>query len=314
MYNKVIDMISKSSKIGVFMHINPDADSIGSSIALKLALEKLGKEVVLFCSEDIHENYSFMNIEKHYKNITSEKKFDLAILLDCPSYNRIDSYNHFTKIKNKIVIDHHLNNVIKADAKIVDIKSGCTGVLIYRLIKMMDIRFDKDICTCIYSAIVSDTGSFAYNNVTPEIFKISAECLENGIDNSQISYYLMTRKTRKQLKNFQEIISKFEFHNDIAICLIEYDFIKNSGNDSFDTFSALKFIDGVEGIKLFVLMTERNKNTFNISFRSRYIDTTIISTQFDGGGHASASGCVISGSGENIKSLLLSKAKDVING
>jgi phosphoesterase RecJ-like protein len=304
---KAEKLLRESNRVAIFAHINADGDTLGSSIALKLALESMGKEVDVYCDDNINSNYDFLDVKKHYVE-HDEKNYDLGIIVDCPEVNRIGKYGQlFDSTQKKLVIDHHLHNDINASVKIVDTEAGSAGIIVYRLLKQININLSKDIATALYAAISSDTGCFMFGNTTSEAHKITAELMEFNIDLNNINFFLFKRKTKEQLALFAAVINGLQFHDDnqIAISVVDQDTFKKTNTTYPDTVGLSNYLSGIDGIRVSAALTEIKTNMFIVSFRAIDIDVAEIAMEFKGGGHRLAAGCKISGKKENVVNKVL---------
>lgn len=311
MFHKVTTLIENAKKIAVFTHINPDGDALGSSVAFKLGLEQMGKSVDLYCDDVIHENYFFLNTNSYYIE-HKQTNYDLAVILDASDLMRIGKFSEiYNNTPKKLVIDHHLNNDIKADASIIDINAGSVGVLIYRLFHAMNINLNKEIATAIYTAISTDTGCFMFNNTTPEAHTIVAKLMEYNIDLEQANYFLFNRKTKSQIQLLNRALGNLQFHenNKIVMVVIKLsDFIETKTTYE-DTIGILNIIRGIDGVDLSILLTETQKDCYKVSLRSFEVNASNIANNFQGGGHKHAAGCRICGKLENVIDKLLVASK-----
>lgn len=311
MFQPFIDLLKEAKKIAVFTHINPDGDALGSSIALKLGLEKLKKEVDVYCDDTIHENYFFLNTKTYYVE-HAKKNYDLAIILDCPQLSRIGKFaSIYESTPKKAVIDHHLHSAIRADVSVVDTSAGSVGVLIYRLFNELNLTLDKDIAISLYTAISTDTGCFMHNNTTIEAHHIAGNLMEYEFDLEKANFYLFKRKTKAQIALFASALNNLQFHenNKIAIVAINKEDFDKTKTTYVDTVGISAYIAGIDDIDLAILLTETQDNCYLVSFRSSTIDTSVIAKEFLGGGHRNASGCRICGKKDNVINRLLEVSK-----
>jgi phosphoesterase RecJ-like protein len=311
MFEEVIRELKKATSVAVFTHINPDGDALGSSIAFKLALEQIGLKVDLYCDDEIHENYFFLNTQAYYV-AHEQKQYDLAVSLDAPNLSRLGKFaSLFCSIKKQIVIDHHLGNSIKAGIKIVDEKAGSVGVLVYRLIKEMSLPLNKQIATALYTAISTDTGCFLFNNTTSEAHIITAKLMKYQIDLDEANHFLFHRKTKSQIQLLNKALSQLQFHenNKVVISIIKQSDFEQTNTTYEDTIGILNVIRGIDGVDISILLTETQKDCYNISLRSYYSNVSSIATEFQGGGHKHAAGCRICGKIENVMNKLLEVIK-----
>ncbi|MGD9901422.1 MAG: bifunctional oligoribonuclease/PAP phosphatase NrnA [Spirochaetales bacterium] len=313
----IIKLIEGSKRVAVFTHINPDGDALGSSIAMKLGLEQLGKEVDLYSADtNIHENYNFLNIEEYYVEHENQN-YDLAIMVDCPELKRIGSYmGLYSSIPKKIVLDHHLNNTVKADKKIVDEKAGSVGVIIYRLFEKLGIKYSRNLATAIYTSVASDTGCFMHSNTTIESHLIAANMFKYGIDIDKINFYLFKRKTKNQIMLLSKALESLQFHEDnqIALVVIDREDFKKAKANYIDTIGISSLVGGIDNINVAAILTEMDENVFTLSLRCNHgADCSAIAREFNGGGHRSAAGCTIRGQKETVVNKVLEVCRRELN-
>lgn len=297
MFEEFQRKIEKAHKIAIFSHINTDADAIGSSVALKLALEQKNKKVGIFIQAPIPTNYNYLGVEK-YVNCSNIKNFDLAIGLDCPETSRFgDNQKIFYKITDSIQIDHHLGNKNFAKLNMVNFgeKSNCaTCYLLYILLKKLNYQITPQIATCLYSGIMSDTGRLLYE-VNPAILEVLSQLIEYGADTETINFYLFQNKLKKEVESFKLGINNLEYFldNKLSMVVLPFSVFDNTGITPLDTFSIVDYIKAIEGVEIGVLLSEYDKNSFIVSLRSKNISAENVAKVFGGGGHLHASGCRI---------------------
>ena len=313
MIKSCINLIETAKKIAIFTHVNPDGDALGSSIALKLGLESLNKQVDVYCDDIIHENYFFLGTQEYYVE-HKNTNYDLAIVVDCSELSRIGSYSTlFHTIPTKIVIDHHLNNKFDnlVNAQFIDSSAESSATLVYRLFEEMNIPLDKEIASSIYAGVSSDTGCFMHSNTTQESHFIVGKLMEYDIDLETINYYLFKRKTKGQITLFAEVLGSLQFHenNQIAMAVITQEMFKKTGTNNEDTVGISSYISGIENIELAVLLTETKDNCFKASLRSKNINANVIAQAFQGGGNKQAAGFRVCGKVENITNKILEVTK-----
>ena len=195
---------------------------------------------------------------------------------------------------------------------IVDDKAAATGELIYDLLKNMSIEIDKDIATCLYAAISTDTGSFMYDNTSAKTHEIAAELIRIGIAKEDINIHLYQSKSLERTKLFIKAMSNLEFYfeNKVAITMVTQEMLKESNAKMEDTEGIISFVRGISPVELAVLLKEFSENEVKVSMRSkRYIDVAEICLAFGGGGHIRAAGCTINTSLNEAKSMIIDEIK-----
>ncbi|MGN1208015.1 MAG: bifunctional oligoribonuclease/PAP phosphatase NrnA, partial [Christensenellales bacterium] len=163
MTKEIKDLIDRSKSVAVFFHVGPDGDAIGSGLAIKYALEQLGKDVTIFSQDEIGERMWFLDTSCVKTEIVSNK-FDLAFALDVSEVKRIGIMADVLKNCKEIInIDHHLDNENFTKFKIVDADASSTCELVCEFLKDLGVEFTKQIRFALYCGLATDTGCFMYS-------------------------------------------------------------------------------------------------------------------------------------------------------
>lgn len=296
---EVSEVIMGSEELLIASHVNPDGDNLGSSLALYLALKKLGKKVNVLWVDEIPKDYLFLpGIDKiiKAKDLNIEKDFDF-IALDSADLGRLGINEEIAKkSKNLINIDHHISNPGYGNYNYVDSKSSSTGEIVFELIKEMKIILDRDIATCIYTAITSDTGSFMYSNTTSKTHKIVSELYNEDLDTEKININLYQSNSFERTILHSNILMNVELHFDgkLAISSVDEKILNETGTLMEDTEGIVEKIRDINGVEVSILI-KKYDDSFKVSSRSkRYVNVSEVCEKFQGGGHKRAAGCTIS--------------------
>lgn len=292
---KLHGFIKQSKKILLSTHINPDGDGIGSGLALVNKLIKMGKKVDFINRDPLPVIYKFLpgsGLVKNTKKITG--KYDLAIVLECPELERNGGIVDYpTQAKLTVNIDHHLGNTMYGDLNIVDPTAAAVGEQLYRIMKELCWEIDKDVATCLYTAIVTDTGSFAYSNTTPEVHIIASELLKEGADPEYISSQVYA-STESAVKLMNLMLMKLKVEGRIGYSCLTKKMFKVSGASESETDNFINSIRAIKTVETAMLFKETGPKSVKVSFRSKgSADVNIIARRFKGGGHKHAAGAVI---------------------
>lgn len=313
------DMIlafKRATKIAIYTHINTDGDAIGSSCALKIALEKLGKNVDIFCDSRIPRNLLFLKGVENI-NVPKFKDYDLAVSLDANDSSRLGKYEkEFLKKRNSIQIDHHVNNPNFGKYNFVVESASSVGFLVSKVIEELGVEFDDEIARCLLTAVLSDTGGLRFENTDKETVTMVAQLVKR----TNIQFFdIMGRIFESEEMGFHEIYkiamnnTRFFADNKIAmISLRKKDYDRAKIN--FDDVKNLSRI-GTElaDVKITIVISESEENVFHVSFRSRGgYDVRQCATVFGGGGHKVSAGCKIFGNFESAYERLLKSAMDIL--
>lgn len=296
--DEAIGAINKSNNIFIVSHINPDGDSIGSSLSLAQALIKINKNVHVLNVENIPNDFVFLPSIDLFKDY--EESFgiiDLIIAVDSSDIDRLGK-NKSLLNKSKLIIniDHHISNTNFGHINIIDSKSAATGELIYNLIKRMNIKLDRDIATNIYVAINTDTGRFSYESVNGDTHRIVADLMDAGIDIKYINIKLYENISVERANLYIKSLATLKTYsnNRIATIKISQNMLKETNTSINDTEGIASFIRSIGPVEVSCLLKEFDSNEVKVSLRSKkYIDVASICEKFNGGGHIRAAGCTI---------------------
>lgn len=306
------EKIQNANSILILTHENPDGDAIGSSLGFMHGLKKLEKNVDVFIPIS-NDMYSFLPGYNEIKTSLEEtNEYDLCVALDSSDTERLGlGKPWFEKIKNTVVIDHHITNQNFGDANYVNAVASSTCQNIIVVLATLDVAINKDMATCIYSGMLTDTGGFRYN-VQPETFEFAGMLLEAGIDIAKIYRNLFDLTTAPRLKLLSVALSRLELleNNKIAFTYVtatdENDFAIQDG----DHEGIVNYGRNIEGVEVSVFFREKD-GKYKVSLRSNdYIDVSRIAAKYAGGGHIRAAGFELSVSFDQAKEIVISAIKE----
>ena len=296
--------LKSAEKIVVASHISPEGDAVGSALALVIGLKKLGKQAEVVCHSGLPKRYGFLpDADKVRREPSFEP--DLLVLVDCADLERADIPDNLKQSTiSVVVIDHHPyknaghKSVQKEKAKgwivWVEPEAAATGEMIFDLLKALKVPMTKEIATCLYAALISDTGVFHFSNTTPKTLRLAASLLEYGIDPQELAYRVMEVRSFAATQLLGRMLRKAKFEPMLGLCwsvLTLKDFAQTGTTDE-DTENFVNFLRAVDGTKVAVLFREIERKHIKVSLRSREgIDVAAIAHQFGGGGHPAAAGC-----------------------
>lgn len=312
----ILKEIRKAEKIVILTHEQPDGDAIGSSLAMRLALKKVGKDVDVIIPE--HSRlFDFLPGMKEVKTESNIKNYDLAISVDCSDLNRLaGGEEYFETANRKIEIDHHGKNSMFGDINFVNPASpACCEVLI-GMFEYFGVDITKEIGTCLVTGIITDTGGFRYSGVTAETFEFTAELLRKGVKVSDIYKRVLDTKTRSNFELNKLIVDRMEILEDgkVTFTYITCEDEENVNAEPGDHEGLVEIGRDIEGVEVSIFIRElENKTGYKVSLRSNdYVNVSDICALYSGGGHLRAAGCKISGTRDEVKNKLLKEIKKVL--
>lgn len=315
--DKIISVLNSSERIAILPHISADGDAIGSSLALALALEKIKRKAVVILEEAIPYVYGFLPGSRLAEVYTSDNsRYDTVIALDTGDLGRLGYRKAlFDNAKFTINIDHHNTNTEFAFNNFVSTQSSAVGEIIYKMIKMMGIEPDKDIFTCLYVAIATDTGGFRFSNTTPLTHMIISDLISSGINVAEVSQKIFDSTSFEKVKLIGAAARLLELAENgrIAVIAVTNDVIKQSGAREEDCEGIINIGRNIRGVEVAVMLRQWENGEIKVNLRSNsHVDVSAIAGLYKGGGHKKAAGYIIKSSLDDAKNKLLNDIREVL--
>ena len=291
--DSIIETINRANRIGIFTHISPDGDAIGSSLALYLGLRQLKKEVDVI-TDEYSKCFNFLPSIEDVKE-SGENKYELAIAVDCASKGRLfDPKASFDNSDMTVAIDHHISNTYFARLNYVEGDSPAVCKTLIKILKRLGVSINLEIGTCLMAGIITDSGGFRYKTVDDETFEFAAHMLDVGVDISDIYYRTFDVKTKAQfeLSRIAQERLKFYSKDRIALTYITLNDMKKAKAEIGDHEGIVNVGRNIEGVEVSVFLREDDDGTYKVSMRSNeYVNVSEVAEVFAGGGHEKAAGC-----------------------
>jgi phosphoesterase RecJ-like protein len=293
-------------------HAHPDADVLGTLLALGLALEHRSWTVTYGGPHPAPDVLDFLPGVERYGVLTSiEGAFDVAVLTDCPNPDRTEGL--LTRVRpaaRRIVnIDHHPDNRAYGHVNWIDPTAAATGELVYALLLALGWPISPAVATNLFTAIHTDTGSFRYSNVTPATFRIAAALVDAGADPALVSNALYERRGPEALGALAEVLARVEVSEDgrVAWIALPSGLVPESFVEAEDL---VNYPRSIGSVRVSCLFRERGGRV-KVSLRGKGdVDVNRIAARFGGGGHKNAAGCLVSGSLQGVAEVVLAAVRD----
>jgi phosphoesterase RecJ-like protein len=314
-----LEFLQGRQNILISTHINPDGDGVGSEVAIRDYLRAQGKQVTIVNDDPVPQYFSFLDTSNEIKlHADSAELFcraDGCIVVDVSEWGRLGKIaEDIQRFKIPLMcIDHHLVSSPIGEVNLIDATASSTGELIYLILRAMNADMSMSMLEAIYVCLLTDTGSFRFNNTTARTHRIAAELLECGVDFLHIYSRIYESYSISSSRLMGELLRdmRFECDNQIAWYVLSQERLRETGAALWETegFSELpRFINGVQ---MSLMFTEANHVTTKVSFRSKgKIAVNILAGIWGGGGHKFAAGAVLPLSLEKTIQTVIPKAVD----
>jgi phosphoesterase RecJ-like protein len=308
--NTILNRIKLFKKIAITFHTSADGDSLGSALALLIGLRKLNKEVYIISKEVIPQTFKFLPCCNEINGEISEplKNTECVIVLDCGDFKRINANLPLENREFELInMDHHLSNDLYGDLNFVDTSASAVGEIVYEVLRLLDVKLDKEISTCLYTSLITDTGSFRHSSTTAVTHSIAGELINTGIDFNNIHRIIFENKKFEKIKFYGDVIKNMtvELDGKVSILYIPKNVLEKYNLVSSDTSDVITFGDSIDTVEVTILIKEA-ENGVKVSLRSKsLVDVTKIAEVFKGGGHIRAAGFFTEANFHDTKSKLM---------
>ncbi len=315
---KVADLLHEENNILITSHLNPDGDSVGSVLALGLALKSRGKNVSLTTIDPVPSKYLFLprtELIKEWKEVV-ENNYNLVVVLDCSDLKRIEPLGDSIIKKERLLnIDHHVTNQYFGNYNYVNDQASSVGEIIFELLELMSLEINYEIALCIYTAICTDTGSFKFPNTTPRTHRIAAKLIESGVEPAEVNRNVYENVSKGGVMLIRETLKTLEFdcHDKIAYLTITRETMEKTGAREEEIEGIINYTRRIKGVEVGILFRETNKGKIRVAFRSHNVDVSRLAAVYNGGGHPRAAGCQMDKNLAEARSDVLRQARLFLN-
>lgn len=311
----ILDLISKGQRFLVASHEGPDGDALASTLALTLALREMGKDVVAYNRDGVPSIFAFLpGSDTVVSDLGSAAHFDAGFVLDAGELRRAGS--HLAGLCRTLVnIDHHPHSERFGAIHYVDEQASATGILIYRILSAACHRLSSDVAFCIYSAILSDTGSFRYSNADPEAFRVAGELVASGVSPWDAAAALYENQPEKRLRLLAQALptltlSKCGRYGSVSVTS---EMLAATGAGPEHTDGFVNYPRSIEGVEVGLFFRQTGPDVFKVGFRSKgRIDVGALARELGGGGHHNAAGATVQGSLDQVRIQVFSRLDQLL--
>lgn len=301
--------LRKAPKVALFSHVSPDGDCIGSMLGIGLALEKLGKEVYFYNPDPIPRNLSFLPGVNRIQTTLPNPFPQTLFFVDCSDLQRVNLRQEQIPEGSIVLnLDHHVSNQNFGSVNWVDTEASASGEVVFELIRELQIELTQGIATNLYTAILTDTGSFQYNSTTAKTHRIAAELLECGISLVKIHNQIFDQKPLAKVKLLQHALNHLRLSADgkCAIMSLRMKDFAESGAEESLSEGLIDHARSIQGVEVAILLKEIDVRKVRVGLRSNlWFNVNELAARFGGGGHKRAAGCTLEATIEEAEQVLI---------
>jgi phosphoesterase RecJ-like protein len=311
---RAAEEIRRRRRFVIASHVRPDGDAIGSQLAMAYALRALGKEARIVNRDPPPPPLlSFPGVADIEIAERIDDTGDAVIVMESGDLSRTGVAGLDAGFV--INIDHHVGNTMYGAVNWFDVSAAACGEMVFDLVRELRVPLTYEIAVHVYIAILTDTGSFHYSNISPRTFDTCRQCVEAGVNPQAVARAVFDSNSLGRLKLFGAVLSRMELDaaGQLATLTIDEQLLADCGATYEDTDGLINLPLTVKGIQAVIFFKKIGPDDWRVSLRSKgNIDVNAVATQFGGGGHKNASGCSATGSLDSLKALFQKRVLEQI--
>ncbi|MDB5306269.1 MAG: nrnA [Gemmataceae bacterium] len=323
-WSPLVEFLRNHDRPLLMTHIRPDADGLGSQLALHDALTSLGKHPRVAIASKLPPRYEFLDpgrrvIEDFRMPGTAFKDRDSVVVLDTGTWNQLGDFGDHLKANPDIpraVVDHHRTQDDLGGLRFVDISAESTGRLTHEIMRALGVSPSPKAANLLFMAVATDTGWFRHPNTSPATFALAGELEAAGANPTELYEQLYEAAPLARLKLTGVAIERLQLRAGGRVAYTEI-YLKDyaaTGAVPGDTEDLITFPRSVEGVEVALVFIEQPGGGTKISFRSRALDVSQLAERFGGGGHKLASGARVAGNLPEVRDEVLAAAIAALTG
>lgn len=314
MLSQVVELIEAKRRFAITSHIRPDGDSLGSSLGLYWLLRALDKDAEVIMRDPVPHAYQQLPGANDVRvTPTVDPTYHAVFVIECSDITRpglIELEKQFV-----VNIDHHSTTALFGSINWIDSTASAVGEMIYNLCKATGVRVTKEIAECVYTALITDTGSFHYSNTTERTFKIASELVRIGVKPAKTAEAIFGSYEWPKIELLSQVLSTAR-RDDTGHVAWMWQTIAMQQQTRAAEEDADGFVNyplAVGEVEATALFKETAPGIYRTSLRSKGdVNVAKIAEQFGGGGHRNAAGCTLRGNCEQIEQQMIPLLQEAI--
>jgi phosphoesterase RecJ-like protein len=296
MFRKIRERIDRCRVFLITSHERLDGDAVGSELALYHMLRNLGKEVIIYNQDPTPGNYLFLpGTDQIVQELPPLNSIEVAFILDCSELGRVgDESDRVGTVPNLINIDHHISNGGFCEVRLIDPQASSTGELIFLLARDMGLEVTAEMATCLYTAIMTDTGGFRYGNTHRGTLLAASDLVARGADPQRISENVYEADPPAKIRLLAAVLPTLTLEEGgrVGSLVVMQKTLADAGALPEHTEGFVDLPRSIRGVEISILYAELSDGCFKLSLRSKgKVNVERVARAFGGGGHTNAAGC-----------------------
>ncbi|HEY1638666.1 MAG TPA: bifunctional oligoribonuclease/PAP phosphatase NrnA [Rhizomicrobium sp.] len=309
MLHQVLGEIERRDRFVLTSHARPDGDAIGSVLACSEILRQMGKSAEVVLHDPVPAIYQDLPFISNLQQADAlNGSYDAAIVLECDSVQR----TRLAGLERQFLIniDHHATGKPFANVNWIEPAACATAELIYCLARAAHADITPEIATCLYTAVLTDTGSFCFLGTNERTFALAQELVRAGADPARIGQQVYFSNPTSKMRLLGEALGTLHRDGSLAWMHVTNEQMARVGARDEDSEGLVNYALAIEGVEVAMFFREQSPEKWRVSLRSKgAVNVAEVAAKFGGGGHHSASGCAVDGTLPQVTELLIAQLK-----
>ncbi|MER6944755.1 bifunctional oligoribonuclease/PAP phosphatase NrnA [Nonomuraea sp. NPDC000554] len=295
-WRRAVELVRQADEVALACHVTPDGDALGSMLATALVLRATGKRVVASFGDHHFDVPRLLRFLPGQDMLVPPDAYpsapELMIVFDSPTVERLGLLApSASRAREVIVVDHHASNAGFGTLRLVDPSVAATAMLVEQLVYRLGGVLDRDIATCLYAGLVTDTGSFKHSSTTPAVHQMAARLVATGLRTDEIARELWDRSPFGYLKVLAAGLDRVRLEDDLVWTYITRVDRAAYGLPYAELEGIIDVIRRTDEAQVALVMKEDDQGAWQVSTRSKgAVDVAAICAALGGGGHHNAAG------------------------
>jgi phosphoesterase RecJ-like protein len=301
-WSSFVALVQRPQRFLLTTHVRPDADGLGSQLALAEGLRSLGKEVRLVIASAWPTRYDFLDPQRRIERFTppgdSWRNAEVVVILDTGTWNQLGDFGPFLRSLSaqKVVIDHHLSQDDLGALRLVDTTAEATGRLVREALRALDVPLTPQLADYLFAALATDTGWFRHSNTTAPTFALAEELVAAGARPTPLYEQIYEQNSLARLRLTGLVLERLQVSPDgqVAYTEVRREDYSATGAVPQDTEDLVNYARSVAGVEVALFFMEQPRGGVKVSLRARSkVDVARVAERFGGGGHRLAAGAIL---------------------
>ena len=314
MLSQVVELIESKRSFAITSHFRPDGDSLGSSLGLYWLLRALDKDVEVIMRDPVPHAYQQLPGAKQVRVTPGvDNSYDAVFVIECSDITRPG----LKELDKQLVvnIDHHSTTALFGKINWIDSTASAVGEMIFNLCKATGVRVTREIAECVYTALITDTGSFHFSNTTERTFKVASELLRTGVKPAKAAEAVFASYPWSRIQLMGAVLSTARRDSTGRVAFLrhslEMQHTAHASDEDADGF--VNYPLTVEEVEAVAMLKESEPGVYRTSLRSKGdVNVARVAEVFGGGGHRNAAGCTLRGTWEEAEEKLLGLLQNAV--